>query len=136
MIGKTGPGHPFAVTAKDIAFALYGWGWITRRDLQTSLENVAQEEQRLFADREARKKTPITWPTLPKPPPFPTPHAERLQDTRKAQPLVDAIHLKRLAQLQAYRDRHTARVRSRQNYQTQQLARLLKWPADNIDACG
>ncbi len=126
MIANTGPGHPFTVTAKDIAFALYGWGWITQRDLQTSLENVAREEQRLFADREAREKSPIAWPTLPKPPRFPTPHAERLQETRKAQPFVDTIHLKRLAQLQAYRDRHAARAHNRQDRQTQKLARLLK----------
>lgn len=136
MIGTTGPGHPFTVTAKDIAFALYGWGWITRRDLQTSLENVAQEEQRLFADREARKTKPTTWPPIPKPPRFPTPKAETLVHYRKTQPFVDAIYLKRLAQLQAYKDRHIARQANRRNRQTQQLARLLKRQADNIDASG
>lgn len=134
MIANTGPGHPFTVTAKDIAFALYGWGWITQRDLQNSLENVAREEQRLFAEREARKKKPITWPKLLMPPRFPTPQAERLQETRKAQPLVDTIHLKRLGQLQAYKERHAARATNRQKRQTQKLARSLGRQDDNLDA--
>lgn len=136
-VKETGPGHPvFTVTAKDLAFAFYGWGLIGKRELQISLEHIAQEEQRLFADREARKKKPIIWPLLPKPPRFATPHADRLQEIRKAQPFVEAIHLKRLAQLQAFKDRHAARVQNRQNRQTQKLARLLKRQADNLNASG
>jgi hypothetical protein len=47
LVKTTGPGHPvFTVTAKDIVFAFYSLGFISRRELQHSLENIAQEEQR------------------------------------------------------------------------------------------
>ena len=56
VVKATGPGHPlFSVTAKDIVFAFYGFGLIGTRELQTSLEHIAQEEERLFAVRIAKK---------------------------------------------------------------------------------
>jgi MobA/MobL family len=63
MIKGSSPGHPvFTVTARDIAFALYKWGWISRRNLQDSLENVVQEEQQQFADRVSKQKAKVIWP--------------------------------------------------------------------------
>lgn len=119
QVKATGPGHPvFTVTAKDLVFAFYGWGLIGKRELQTSLENIAQEEQRLFANREARKKTPITWPTIPKPPRFPTPHADRLARLQQAAVIPQQIYMKRLAQLNAYTERHQANAHRRAHQRT------------------
>ena len=115
-VKDTGPGHPFTVTAKDIAFAFFGWGIISQRELQTSLENIAQEEQRLFADREARKKNPITWPPIPKPPRFATPKAEHLARLRSFAPVPENIYLKRLTQLQAFTTRHQAKAQRRSQH--------------------
>ncbi len=75
MVKATGPGHPvFTITAKDIAFCFYGLGFIGRRELQASLENFAQEEQRLFAGRLAKAKhRPPPPPPKPKRPAFERP---------------------------------------------------------------
>ena len=75
MVKTTGPGHPvFTVTAKDLAFCFYSLGFIHRRQLQSMLEDITREEQRLFADRlERQKHKPPPPPPKPKRPTFERP---------------------------------------------------------------
>jgi MobA/MobL family len=129
MIKKTGPGHPvFTVTAKDIVFAFYRMGFSTTAELQRSLHNIAQEEQRLFADRLARKPKlrPSPPPMLPK---LPTPAAEKLKKYQVFAPIPQSIYLKRIAQLNAYNERHQAKanrkIQHQVNRHNQRLARAM-----------
>ncbi len=119
-VHETGAGHPlFTVTAKDLAFAFYGWGLISKRELQRSLEHVAQEETRLPASRKAKRKPP---PPPPQPPRFPTPHADALARTQRRLAAPQAIYWKRLAQLTAFNERHAARNQQRHQRTTLRLA--------------
>lgn len=74
-VKTTGPGHPvFTVTAKDLAFCFYSLGFIHIRQLQSMLEDITREEQRLFADRiERQKHKPPPPPPTPKRPTFERP---------------------------------------------------------------
>ncbi|MEQ1712683.1 MAG: hypothetical protein ABL908_14955, partial [Hyphomicrobium sp.] len=98
----------FTVTAKDIAFALYGWGWLSTRDLQASLENIGQEEHRLAAERGAAKNA--RPPPRRSSPSYPTPKADHLARLRKVAHMPENAYLRRLEQLQAFRERHQAQA--------------------------
>ncbi len=98
----------FTVTAKDIAFALYGWGWLSARDLQASLESIALEEHRLAAERgDGKNARP---PPQRSPPTYPTPKADHLARLRKVAHMPENAYLRRLEQLQAFRERHQAQA--------------------------
>jgi hypothetical protein len=116
MVKTTGPGHPvFTVTAKDIVFAFYGFGFISQTELQRSLEHIADEEQRLFAKRLAKPK--YRPPPKQKPPVLPTPHAERLKRLQRAAVVPEQIYLRRLEQLTAFNERHLHHDKSRSDRQ-------------------
>jgi MobA/MobL family len=129
MVAKTGPGHPvFTVTAKDIVFAFYRMGFSTTAQLQQSLENIAQEEQALFADRLARKPK-LRPSSLPTPQKLLTPAAEKLKKYQAFAPIPQAIYHKRIDQLNAFTARHEAKANRRGKHQadhhTQRLARAM-----------
>lgn len=111
MVQQTGPGHPvFTVTAKDILFAFYGMGIVGRSQLQRELENITLEEQRLFAERLAKRKRKPQF-LLPRPPPpkFPTPEADHLKRLQQGSVLTQRIFMQRLEQLRAFEKRHDRR---------------------------
>ncbi|MEQ1711397.1 MAG: hypothetical protein ABL908_08340, partial [Hyphomicrobium sp.] len=123
MIAATRPTRTvFTVTAKDIAFALYGWGWLSTRDLQASLENIAQEEHRLAAERGATKNTP---PPRRSPPSYPTPKADHLARLRKVAPIPENAYLRRLEQLQAFRERYQAQAYRKAQCRTIKVGRRM-----------
>ena len=115
-VKDAGPGHPlFSVTAKDLAFAFYNWGFTSLHQLQTALEDIADEEQRLFAARIAKKPTLRPPPPLPKAksPTFPTPEAERLKRLQRAVIVHQVIYQRRLQQIRTYEARQVANPKSR-----------------------
>lgn len=107
MIAKTGPGHPvFTVTAKDIAFAFYGFGFLSRKELQRSLENIARDEERLRSERKGKKTVPPPPPQRRPSPKLPTPKAMHLARLRSFAPVPEGIYLRRLEQLNVFKARH------------------------------
>jgi hypothetical protein len=115
-VKETGPGHPlFTVTAKDLVFAFYGFGLIGATELQTSLEYIAQEEQRLFVDRIAKKPELRPPQPLPKrkPPAYSTFQAERLKRVQRAALVPEALYMKRAKQLRTFESRHLVRTPSK-----------------------
>lgn len=125
MIAATRPTRSvFTVTAKDIAFALYGWGWLSTRDLQASLENIAQEDHRLAAERgDAKNARP---PPRRSPPSYPTPKADHLARLRKVAHLPENAYLRRLEQLQAFRERHQAQAYRKAQCRTIEAGRRVR----------
>jgi hypothetical protein len=120
MVKTTGPGNPvFTITAKDLVFAFYSLGFIGQRELQHSLENIATEEQRLFAKRLAKQKNRPPPPPRRTPPKLPTLQAEHLTRLRAFAPVPENIYLKRLAQLNAFTARHQAQAHRKSQHQAQ-----------------
>lgn len=118
------PRSLFHVSARDIAFAFYGFGLMTRAELQNSLDADAQ----LRLNRRVpspKKAVPLPLPTPP-PPKLPTPHADRLAALRKAAFAPEILHARRLAQLAAFNTRHQAHAQTRRATKILRLARLTK----------
>lgn len=124
MIAATRPTRSvFTVTAKDIAFALYGWGWLSTRDLQASLESIGLEEHRLAAERGTAKNA--RPPPRRSPPSYPTPKADHLARLRKVAHMPENAYLRRLEQLQAFRERHQAQAYRRTQRQNTKAGRRM-----------
>lgn len=113
-VARTGPGHPvFTVTAKDLAFCFYSMGLLTRRQLQNSLSHIALEEERLFADRQEKRKErerQRSWAELFR---LPTPKADELKQMQAFALVPEGIYAERLSQVEAFRVRHRAAAQGR-----------------------
>lgn len=104
----------FTVTAKDIAFALYGFGMITIRDLQTALEQITLEQQQRADNRQGKRDKPPPPPRpKPRPPEFPAPHRARLAHLEIRAAQVAAIAARRHEQEQAFERRYVQRAWAR-----------------------
>ena len=98
----------FSVTAKDIAFALFRFGFTNLRELGATLDGIDYEQACHRADRENRPRPPP--PVAPKPPKLPTPAADRLKRLRKAATVPHRLYLQRLQTLNAFEDRYVRRT--------------------------
>ncbi len=125
------PGHPvFTVTATDLVFMFYRLGFSTERDLQRSLEHIAQEKQRVFTDRIAKKPKLRPPPPLPKekPPSYARPLHTLTQklDARLGhiQAAVALHHARETAFDQRYLRRTWQREQRQRDQETQEHTRL------------
>lgn len=114
----------FHVSARDIAFAFYGFGLMTRAELQNALDADAQLRLNRVVPS-PKKPTPLPLPTSP-PPQLPTPHADHLAALRKAAFAPEIIHAKRLTQLAAFTARHQPHAQVRRATKILRLDRLTK----------